>query len=196
MQFAPSILACLLLVGCNPSDRSSKTSVGSSDQPDIHEVAKTYQSLRKMTPERVYVNPELAMLCRGATLADVESARKTFEPHANTAVIIYMNDLAAGVFGTPNPTYPVGSIIVKEKKAQGYWSTTQPGATTIPNDGVGGMIKRSPGFDPTHGNWEYFYFEDPTKVETGKMVSCIQCHSGAAGGDYIFGTWAHANDGK
>jgi hypothetical protein len=196
MRFAPSIFVCLFIVGCNPPDRSDKTSFASSELPDTREVARTYQSLRKMTPERVYVNPELAMLCRGATLADVESARKTFGPHANTAVNIYMNDLAAGVFGTPNPIYPVGSIIVKEKMEQGYWSTTQPGTMTTPNDGVGGMIKRSPGFDPTHGNWEYFYFEDPAKVETGKMASCIQCHSSAAGEDYIFGTWAHANDRK
>jgi len=52
------------------------------------------------------------------------------------------------------------------------------------------MIKRRPGYDPAHGDWEYFYFEDANKVESGKMNSCIQCHSGAADKDYVFGGWA------
>ena len=29
------------------------------------------------------------------------------------------------------------------------------------------MIKRPPGYDPQHGDWEYFYFEQPTTVESG-----------------------------
>jgi hypothetical protein len=110
-------------------------------------------------------------------------------PHAQTAISIFMNEVAAEAFGKPNTTYPVGSVIVKEKKALGYLSSTQPGEKAKANDGVGGMIKRPPGYDAAHGDWEYFYFEDANKVESGKMNSCIQCHRGAAGTDYVFGDW-------
>ena len=101
-----------------------------------------------------------------------------------------MNDAASATFGRPNTIYPVGSIIVKEKKASAYRSATQPQRWTAANDGVGGMIKRPPGYDPTHGDWEYFYFEDASKIEHGKMTSCIQCHSGASSKDYVFGGWS------
>jgi hypothetical protein len=52
------------------------------------------------------------------------------------------------------------------------------------------MIKRPSGYDPSHGNWEYFYFENPSKIESGKITSCVQCHAGAADRDFVFGTWA------
>ena len=89
-------------------------------------------------------------------------------------VNIFMNDRAAAIFSSQKrDRYPIGSIIVKEKQGRG----------------VGGMIKRTLGFDPEHGDWEYFYFEQPTKVETGKISSCVKCHTGAAGTDYVFGSW-------
>jgi len=184
------ILACVWLIGCTPSDEVPPPSHATSDQPDVSQIAATYRTLRSMTKEPVFVDPGLAMLCRGASQAEVEAARKASGPHAHTAVSIFMNDGAASAFGKPNATYPVGSIIVKEKKALEYRSATQPGEWSKPNDGVGGMIKRPSGYDPAHGDWEYFYFEDATKVESGKMNSCIQCHDGAAGKDYVFGGWA------
>jgi len=184
------ILACVWLAGCAPADEVAKPPHTASDQPDVQKIAATYRTLRAMTKEPVFVDPGLAMLCRGASQTEVEAARKVSGPHAHTAVSIFMNDNAAGAFGKPNATYPVGSIIVKEKEALGYQSTTQPRERAKANDGVGGMIKRPPGYDPAHGDWEYFYFEDANKVESGKMNSCIQYHSGAAGKDYVFGGWA------
>jgi hypothetical protein len=164
-----------------------------SEQPDVEQVALTYRSLRAMTKEPVYVNPMFAAMCRNVSQEEVEAARKVFGPHANTAVRIYMNDLAADTFGKANPVYPVGAIVVKEKEAMGYSSATQPGSMVLDKGGVGGMIKRPAGYDSAHGDWEYFYFEDPGKVESGKIISCVQCHSGAAGQDYVFGSWAHGN---
>ncbi len=52
------------------------------------------------------------------------------------------------------------------------------------------MIKRPTGYDPDNGDWEYFYFEDPTKFEQGRIALCVECHRGAAATDYVFGGWA------
>jgi hypothetical protein len=101
-----------------------------------------------------------------------------------------MNDPAARSFRENAASYPVGSIIVKEKKAMSYRAGDRSSAMTKARDGVGGMIKRPPGYDPEHGDWEYFYFEDAAKIERGKIASCVQCHAGAAGKDYVFGNWA------
>ena len=55
------------------------------------------------------------------------------------------------------------------------------------------MVKRAPGYDPEHGDWEYFYFEDPAKIEQGKIQSCVRCHAGAKATDHVFGTWERAS---
>lgn len=184
------ILGSLLLAGCSAADQTAT----SGKQPDVQKVAQTYKSLSLVTKEPVYVDPILAMLCRGARQAEVEEARKSAGPHAHTAISIYMNELAVKAFGKPNGVYPVGSIIVKEKRALGYRTTTQPMEWTKANNGVGGMIKRAAGYDAAHRDWEYFYFEDATKIESGRINSCVQCHSGASNKDFVFGGWVAGND--
>lgn len=190
MRTTVALLACVWLLGCSPPDEATDPAAPSDGQPEVRDVAANYRKLKLMTPQQVFVDRDLALLCRGATQEEVEARRKISGPHANTAVKIYMNDLAAGTFGKPKPSYPAGSIIVKEKNALGYLSATRPDVMVSANDGVGGMIKRPAGFDPPHGDWEYFYFEDPGKIQRGKIASCVQCHSGAAAKDYVFGKWA------
>lgn len=171
------------------AEPGSVKSVSASGEPSVSQVVATYRSLKGMTKEPVLVDRALAMSCRGATEAEVVESRKKSGPHAHTAVMIYMNELAAGVFEKAGAEYPVGAVIVKEKRGMNYWSSTQPQARKV-HDGVGGMIKRPEGFDPAHGDWEYFYFEDPSRVESGRISSCVQCHSGAVNSDYVFGDWA------
>jgi hypothetical protein len=67
-------------------------------------------------------------------------------------------------------------------------------------DGIGGMVKRQPGYDPEHGDWEYFYVELASELPkrrpikgrsaTGRLANCIDCHSYTAETDYVFGTWS------
>ena len=50
------------------------------------------------------------------------------------------------------------------------------------------MIKREPGYDPGHGDWEYadVRLEPEKKVARGKIASCIACHDGKKNDDYLF----------
>ena len=57
------------------------------------------------------------------------------------------------------------------------------------DDGVGGMVKRSPGYDPEHGDWEYFYFEGKGEPQGGRIASCVQCHDSVKSKDHVFGSW-------
>ena len=196
MRIAPGILTCAALAGCAGPGGTPKPPSAAPERPDARQVAATYRSLRPMTSEPVLVDPGLAMLCRGVTVADVRKAREASGPHAHAAVRIYMNDAAAGAFGKPDTRYPVGSVIVKEKRAQPYLSAIEPSGAKRDHDGVGGMIKRAPGYDPDHGDWEYLYFEDPARIECGRIASCIDCHSGAAAADYVFGHWADGSCAK
>lgn len=158
-------------------------------QPVISDLALSYQSLKKLTDGGVSVNPDLAASCVGISQTQLESAQKTYGPHANCFINIFMNDVAAEAFRTHANAYPVGSVVVKEKHAGSHRS---PGIGHMVRDqlnGVGGMVKRPAGFDPEHGDWEYFYFEQPSKIESGRIASCVGCHSGARSTDYVFGSW-------
>ncbi|MCX6855939.1 MAG: cytochrome P460 family protein [Verrucomicrobia bacterium] len=166
----------------------SQSPPSSGTHPSASEVAAGFSNYQQITKSVVYVNPELAMLCRGASKAEVDSARVKFGPHANTGILIYMNKLAADAFATNASAYPVGAVIVKQKSIHGYADKDGKRAHEA-DTGVGGMVKRLAGYDPKHGDWEYFYFEDTKKIKSGRISTCVQCHTSAKDKDYVFGTW-------
>ena len=178
---AASLLALLALC-------AGGWTLASKTAPVIADLATDYRQLQLVTPEPIQVNPEFALLCVGASQAHVDAARKTHGPHAHTSIRIYMDASAAKAFEAGSTPYPVGAVIVKEKLLLSY--RTGPGQST-PGDrsGVGGMVKRDAGFDPEHGDWEYFYFEDPKQVESGAIASCVDCHASAKAKDHVFGNW-------
>ncbi len=180
MRFLPVIL--LLLVpacGQSLSDTTAKAHSRERETLDIAEIAASYPQLKRMTPSPVLVNISLARYCIGASQQVRDEQEARYGPHTDAAIIVYMNDLAANAFGLRSPTYPVGSVVVKEKVRTGDEVY-----------GVGGMVKRKRGYDTSHGNWEYFYFAKTTEIESGKLTNCIQCHQDVAVKDYVFGDWA------
>jgi Cytochrome P460 len=186
LQFAVVLLLSTAFSGSAQS--TTPTSTQTNAKPSVAEITAGYTNFQQITKSVVFVNPELAMLCRGASKEQVDAARVRFGPHANTGILVYMNKLAADAFTTNASAFPVGAVIVKQKKVHGY--TTKDGKRVHEADtGVGGMVKRSAGYDPKHGDWEYFYFEDTKKIESGRIASCVQCHSSAKDKDYVFGTW-------
>ncbi len=186
LSFLAVMVVAAGLIGCS---RIPAPAVADAQRPTVAAIAAEYPSYRKMTDADVFVNPELAMLCIGASQEHVEAARKTKGPHAHSAIRVYMNDSAAKAFATGG-AYAPGSVIVKQKRLLSTRSgrSSEPGRAA--ENGAGGMVKRSPGFDPAHGDWEYFYFDDAARIESGRMTSCIACHETAKHTDYVFGSWA------
>lgn len=94
---------------------------------------------------------------------------------------MYLNRAAAG-----NPeTMPHGSVLVKEN----FSNQQQLMAITV--------MYRANGFDPEHNDWYYVKFNPDGSVATtppdkgskpiaGRFQSCIDCHSGATGEDFVF----------
>jgi hypothetical protein len=54
---------------------------------------------------------------------------------------------------------------------------------------VGGMIKRSKGYDDGNGDWEYFYAAKTGAFSTGRLQNCITCHRQTKTNDYVFSVW-------
>lgn len=157
--------------------------------PVVSDVAANYAKLTLMTPKPVEVDGRLLLLCVGIHRQHVENAAKTTGPHANSAIRIFMNEMAAKAFAEGSKRFPEGSVIVKEKVYRGHYEPAMRHEVKRDQNGVGGMIKRAAGFDPENGDWEYFYFDDVKKLESGKMRACIECHAKAAKTDRVFGQW-------
>ena len=156
-------------------------------RPSVAEIAAGYTHFTRMTPEVVFVDPGLAMRCRGLSPEETAAARALHGPHALAGVLIHMNDLAAAAFRTNAARYPVGAVVVKRKTV--HVDLRREGTSDAADNGVGGMVKRPPGFDPEHGDWEYFHFDDPRRIESGRIPSCVRCHEAAKDRDHVFGTW-------
>lgn len=167
-----------------PAPVENPTSRDGASGPTIAEIAGSYETYIKVTDKAVYVNPELAIQCIAVSEDQIRAARIDKGPHADSAIHIFMNESAFRAFPEKDGLYPEGSVIVKQKLRSGWRDTAA---------GVGGMVKRAPGFDADHGDWEYFYFEDKSKIESGRLATCVQCHAKAAGTDYVFGTWSDAD---
>src|SRR5689334_3498253 len=108
-------LATLLLTGSAWGCAGGQSENASHVSPLVSEVATSFTNYHRITKSQVYVNPELAMLCRGASKGQVEAARLKNGPHANASILVYMNPLAAAAFTTNAPFFPVGAVIVKQK---------------------------------------------------------------------------------
>lgn len=165
-------------------------------EPTAKSVATGYARLELMTSQPVVVNPALFALCRSADSQEVAAQAEASGPHANTAIRVYMNALASSAFGKRGgSSYPVGAVVVKEKEYLGGSGGRERGLARPGAKGVGGMIKRQKGYDPENGDWEYFYFEEISRIESGKITSCRECHAKAASTDYVFGEWKGGHPG-
>jgi hypothetical protein len=181
----------------DPPATSPVVAVESSARPastpvpdDIRELYTSYKRLELMTPEPVNIAPGTLMIagCRGPAPEEVAAGLEKFGPHSLMSINVYMNASAASAYAHLNKGYPMGSVVVKEKKAR-WGNMSTPMAGINPHDGVGGMVKREPGYDPAHGDWEYFYGDSTQPLISGKISNCVACHSKASGRDYIFGDW-------
>lgn len=93
---------------------------------------------------------------------------------------VFVNSVGARVSDGSAPLpYPVGSIIVKE-------SYRNSGGSKGSLTGITVMAKRSAGYDPENGDWEYLMLTSKMWVQArGKLSACISCHL-AADNDLVF----------
>jgi hypothetical protein len=104
-------------------------------------------------------------------------------PHKKPGLRIFANQVARDALSKEPKSIPEGATVVKEK-----W-----GGDADRLLAYAAMIKRAPGYDPKHGDWEYVYvdFGGKSAVERGRIQSCIRCHASAKSRDYLFGTHLH-----
>ena len=173
------LLLVINLCGCHQWDSDSGAAApGPSPQDEIE-----FADWPAATDEPYLVSASFDGCLPGEPKAQEALMRKHLGPHYQPAIVVRTNPEAISDFKLGRFPLPVGTVIVKEKHLVA--SAEKPPVE------YGAMIKREPGYDPDHGNWEYMYVtREPEKhIERGRISSCIECHDIAKDQDYLFRTY-------
>jgi len=139
-----------------------------------------YRAWSKANSEPQVMPDVTATLCAPASDLRTGGPRN---PHLHRFLTVYVNDVGRkAMLEQMNPTFPEGSVIVKEKLSDK--SSQTPELLTV-------MIKREKGFNPANGDWEYMVVDGTgTKVEArGTLENCQSCHSARKQNNYVFRTY-------
>jgi hypothetical protein len=173
------LLACAcLLAAIALTDATRADELRVSEQS----VFSFYKSLQLLTPDPIVVSPDIAVKCTTPSAAELTADEQRAGPHSNAFVMLYVNAVAKQTIEAGAVPFPTGAVIVKEKLKSDASAAA-----------VGGMVKRAPGFDPANGDWEYFYAARSGAFASGRLESCISCHSQARDHDHVFFSGAHRN---
>lgn len=172
--------ASLAGAGSGAAQAGTAGADAASDPLAVQTILETYRTFAAQTPGPVNVSGYIFGLCRLPTLRETEFEASI---HGTERYLQdWANALAAqGIAAQGAPAFPVGAVIVKEKYAG-------PDPAQADRVAIALMIKRAPGFDPEHGDWDYAYYEPALGiVQTAEQSAyCAQCHAGAAATDFVY----------
>jgi hypothetical protein len=135
------------------------------------------------------VSPRVARACEVYAPPTIPSVwaqnggEKRHGPHFQHRIVVRVNPDAIEAFKEVGTPLPVGTTVVKEKHTDIF--AKEPAAE------YGAMVKREPGYDPAHGDWEYVYvvLKPEKRVSRGRLESCVECHAHAKDQDHLFRTY-------
>ena len=159
----------------------SAVGFGKSEATTLESI-KGFHGWKKANPTPVRLASKFDLLCAPASLAMVQAEQKK-NPHFQRVITVYANKIGEKAM-MMGGTFPVGSIIVKEKLDE---HSMMPVLSTV-------MIKRKKGYNPKCGDWQFASTDAyATKVTAdGKLESCMNCHKEQANKDFVFKTYVGA----
>lgn len=148
---------------------------GYDDAAIVRKLAK-YRDWTLVNPTPVMMDPGAAQACAPAGLTNIS-------PHASKFISVFVNRTGRdAMLKQREPSFPVGSIIVKEKLKDP--AAQSPELLTV-------MVKREEGYDSTSGDWEYFVMDGAaaTILNRGRLPGCNSCHTAYKQNDYVTRTY-------
>jgi Cytochrome P460 len=149
---------------------------------------KSYRNWTKVNGVPQLMPQRVAATCAMAVSRSGVVIDGSGNPHRDKYFTVYVNEVGREAMLTQKvPTFPEGTIIVKEKLSTKDSET--PELLTV-------MLKRSKGFNSATGDWEYAVLDGSgTKVEgRGKLENCQACHIANQQTDYVFRTYLSDED--
>lgn len=179
-MLAVSLLAALVLLVLFSAQDESSTAQAETKQ--IQEI-EGYRTWTKVNPTPQRMPDLIARSCLLHKSPSGEPIDPKTNPHLEKFITVYVNDIGlATMLQQKNPKFAEGSVIVKEKLPT--QQSQSPELLTI-------MIKRTKGYNPENGDWEYMVTNGSgTEVEgRGSLAQCQACHFNRPQTDYIFRTY-------
>ncbi len=178
MRPALVVAAAALLLGPTPPKPLEVTG---------ENVLSFYKTFDRLNDEPIEVSAWLSAVCAPAFGHDHDRAREVERagPHTDALVHLYAHGVDKSTFASPERQFPVGTIVVKEKLTDDF----KP-------DGVGGMRKMPPGYDPEGGDWLYFYSSKSGGFFSGRLENCRSCHLRAKESDFVYFVSSHDDTGE
>lgn len=198
MRCLPLLLCWVAAVACQsePEPRGLQVRADAAPLQAAH-VAQHFRELTLVTEDVYGVPAVYGMLCSIPPVAPDHPLPTLAEDDgvAITGVDFYVNELAARALDAGSFPLPEGAVIVKHKLGQVWvYGLMRPQQRGV---GIGGMLKRAPGYAPEAGDWEYFYVDGQGTLTTGRQsatgTSCVGCHAQRDKSDGIFGYWNPAS---
>jgi hypothetical protein len=143
-------------------------------------VLSFYKGFDRLTERPMAVSASLSTLCVSPVPDLLEAERERAGPHAQTLVHLYSHGVDRSTFAAEERRFPAGTLVVKEKLA-----------ADLRAEGVGGMQKMEPGYDPEGGDWLYFYASRSGSFTSGRLESCRSCHLRAKASDFVYYVAGH-----
>lgn len=151
---------------------------GAADELSLEEARQRYKAFAQRTFEPEPISAEIFSLCRAPTAAEQAFAESV---HGKELYLLdWLNEGAEARYAElGSAPFPVGAAIVKEKLVRS--------GTSYDVAALGIMIKRAPGFDAAHGDWEFGYWEPKTGLVAGESETtyCGACHASSST-DFVF----------
>lgn len=177
-----AVLPLVALVIAFSFSGKHETSSAQASTEQVKEI-EGYRNWTKVNSPPQLMRDVVAMSCVAFRSASGQSVDPKTNPHLKKFITVYVNDIGRkAMMGQKTPTFPEGSVIVKEKLPDPQSQT--PELLTV-------MMKEKKGFNPEIGDWEFMVTNgDGTAVEArGNLANCQACHFNEQRTDYIFRTY-------
>ncbi len=152
---------------------------------------RDYKKWHLVTPKPVDMHPTIALSCIGPLKEDQPP-----NPHVPRVFRVFANDKGDAAIKGKQKTFPVGSILLKEKYERPKTEFGTP--ARLPENAkpelLTAMVKRKKGFAPEVGDWEFYVLSGDMKRVTNKDLEyCVSCHQTQKNQDFVFGGYANLN---
>lgn len=164
-------------------------------------IAARGKTMTRVTDKPLSMDMQVALLCRLPDPTELPEAN----PHRGHSVHVYVTPAEEKKIRTGEGSYPVGTLIVKEKlpsplatlghveqapkslvdnkthaKIHQVLTPKSPDLFTV-------MLKREAGYNPDCGDWEFMVVSGDARqiLARGKLDSCVECHKDHKETDYV-----------
>jgi hypothetical protein len=151
------------------------------------------KTMTRVTDQPLSMDIQIAGLCRLPLPTELPEAN----PHRGHYVHVYVTPASEELIRMGKGTYPVGTLIVKEKIPNTLTLLGRPenehraieiktGKDRLP-ELFTVMLKREAGYNKECGDWEFMVVSGDAQqiLARGKLDSCIECHQQYKHTDYV-----------